>query len=43
MKKYLSPVAEMLTYTEAQPMLEASGSDYTGDITDLGLVEDTWD
>ena len=41
-KKYLSPVAEMLTYKEAQPMLEVSGTDYAGDITDLELVEDSW-
>ncbi|MBQ4026816.1 MAG: hypothetical protein II616_03635, partial [Bacteroidales bacterium] len=43
MKKYLSPVAEMLAYKEAQPLLDASGTDYAGDISDLELVEDTWD
>ncbi len=43
MKKYLSPVAEMLAYKETQPLLEASGTDYAGDISDLELVEDTWD
>jgi hypothetical protein len=42
MKKYLSPEAAMLLYREAQPLLEASGSDYTGDISDFDLVEDTW-
>lgn len=43
MKKYLSPVAELLKFKEAQPLLEASGTDYSGDITDLELVEDSWD
>lgn len=36
-------MAEMLAYKGAQPMLEASGTDYAGDINDLELVEDTWD
>lgn len=43
MKKYLSPETVMLKYKEAQSILEASGEDFTGDISNLDLVEDTWD
>lgn len=32
----------MLMYNEARPLLEASDADYTGDISDLELVEDSW-
>lgn len=32
----------MVKYNETQSILEASGDDYTGDITNLVLIEDTW-